>query len=100
MEIPPRLPKAVTPQVGIVDIVLGDEDRLGLTFRIKRLAFEVGDDLVEDDPGHPVRIFSDGGVLAPFADAIEGSWRAVHTDDRDVALLSDRDQLADLAQRR
>src|SRR6476660_5194062 len=67
----------VAPQIGIVDVFLGNETRPGLTYLLKRFAFEVSDDLVEYGSSHRVRILPNRGVLSSGADAIERSWGAI-----------------------
>src|SRR6266404_7842842 len=88
----------VPPQLGIVDIFLGNETRLGPSLLIKRLAFEVGDDFVDDGPAHRVGILSYRRVLGTLANAIERQRCAVKTNHRNVSFLSERGKPLDLAQ--
>ena len=63
----------------IIDVLLINEDRLSLALRIKWPAFEVSDDLIDGDPGHSVRVFSNRGGLGPSADRMECFRGAIHT---------------------
>ncbi|HEX7193438.1 MAG TPA: hypothetical protein VF207_00610, partial [Chthoniobacterales bacterium] len=60
----------ITPQIGVVDIFLGDENRLGPTLRVKWPAFEMGDNIAENDSTHCVGILSDRSVLGSLTDTI------------------------------
>jgi hypothetical protein len=55
----------VAPQIGIVNVFLGDETWLGLARVSKRFAFKVGDDFVQNGNAHGVWIRPTRGHQSP-----------------------------------